>query len=184
MPLPPRAGKMTGHHSGHGGRAAATGLALIVHVFLSPHPNKSTQMNRLSSAINAACRSLLARCERGPVRGRRAGRALPPASLEISAAVDHTVPGKEIYVSRSKNLLHSTDGPVLVFSGEGDLLRASATKQSRTRTAREAPMASTSNSPCAVLLAYGSTTCLWATCSSTLPAVVISSCAAAPPARI
>ena len=53
-------------------------------------------------------------------------RDLPPASLEISAVVvDHTVEGKEIFVSqRGKNLLGSTGGPVLVFSGDGDLKRS------------------------------------------------------------
>ena len=53
-------------------------------------------------------------------------RGLPPASLEISAVVvDHTVKGKEIFVSqRGKNLLETTDGPVLVFNGDGDLIRS------------------------------------------------------------
>lgn len=53
-------------------------------------------------------------------------RGLPPASLEISAVVvDHTAPGKEIFVSqRGANLLGSTGGPILVFNGEGDLLRS------------------------------------------------------------
>lgn len=53
-------------------------------------------------------------------------RGLPQASLEISAvAVDHTAPGKEVFISqRGKNLLSTTAGPVLVFNGEGDLLRS------------------------------------------------------------
>eukprot|EP01048_Picozoa_sp_COSAG05_P002167 COSAG05_NODE_82_length_20915_cov_5.306399_14_plen_166_part_00 len=53
-------------------------------------------------------------------------RGLPSASLEISAvAVDHTIPGKEIFVSqRGENLLQTTGGPVLVFNGDGDLLRS------------------------------------------------------------
>lgn len=69
--------------------------------------------------LSAAHASLYERVEGWP-------KALPEASLEISAvAVDHTIPGKEIFVSqRGSNLLSSADGPVLVFSGEGDLLRS------------------------------------------------------------
>lgn len=53
-------------------------------------------------------------------------RGLPAASLEISAVVvDHTVQGKEVFVSqRGDNLLGETGGPILVFNGQGDLLRS------------------------------------------------------------
>ena len=53
-------------------------------------------------------------------------KGLPQGSQEISAvAVDHTVAGKEIFVSqRGDKLLSSTNGPVLVFNGDGELLRS------------------------------------------------------------